>query len=222
MLVKIKPLMVFVTLVILILTISPLSYGQSSNTGDNLPLEDLNVIHDAALQTHDVNYKIQAIQAMARLKRKESIGVLIQIMNQSIDVIDPTSGPHHNWRWAAAAAKAARSFAGAEGAAERLTPPLSRLMRYHPEERVQGEAALSLGVVAAKGDETIRLRAVQSLTEKLDKCPITRNLLALLLVKSLGELGHRRAFVSLLAVTQKGYLDIVKREAKNSLRKLNF
>ncbi len=198
-------------------------FGQGSGSGENsLPLEDLNVIHAAALQSNDVNYKIRAIQAMARLRRKESLGVLIQIMNQSIDVIDPTAGPEHNWRWAAAAARAARSFARVEGAAQRLTPPLSRLMRYHPEERVQGEAALSLGVVAAQGDENIRLRAVQALTEKLDKCAITKNLLALLLVKSLGELGHRRAFVSLLAVTQKGFLDIVKRAAKTSLRRLRF
>ena len=186
------------------------------------PLEDINQIHAAARQNADVNYKIRAIQQMAKLKRKESISVLIEIMNQSIDVIDPTRGPHHNWRWAAAAARAARSFARIEGAAERLTPPLSRLMRYHPEERVQGEAALSLGVVAANGDENIRLKAAQSLTEKLDKCPITKNLLALLLVKALGRLGHRRAFVSLLAVTQKGFLKIVKREAKKSLRMLRF
>ena len=133
-------------------------FGQSSG-GSDLPLEDLNVIHAAALQNSDINYKIRAIQAMARLKRKESINVLIQVMNQSIDVIDPTTGPHHNWKWAAAAARAARSFARVEGAAQRLTSPLSRLMRYHPEERVQGEAALSLGVVAAYGDEDIKRRA---------------------------------------------------------------
>ncbi len=215
--------LVFLSLIVVIIAGSSSIYTQNrSGSGSSLPLEDLNVIHAAALQNADINYKIKAIQAMGRMRRKESIGVLIQIMNQSIDVIDPTRGPHHNWKWAAAAARAARKFAGIKGAAERLSTPLQRLMRYHPEERVQGEAALSLGVVAARGDENIRLRAVQSLTAKLDKCPITRNLLALLLIKALGQLGHRRAFVSLLAVTQKGFLNIVKREAKKSLKMLKF
>jgi len=218
---------VILLIVVSLFIYGPAIYGQQStyqrSANDSaFPLDEIKIVHEAALQTADINYKIAAIQQMAKLKKKESVEVLVTIMNQAIDVIDPTRPDEGTWKWAAAAARAARSFARVPGAVPRLTPPLTKMMRYHPEERVQGEAALSLGVVAAHGDDEIRAKAASALTEKLDKCPIVKNLLALLLVKALGRLGHRRAFVSLLAVTQKGFLDIVKQAAKKSLKMLRF
>jgi hypothetical protein len=93
-------------------------------------------------------------------------------------------------------------------------------MVFDPEERVKGECALTLGIIGRDSEPQLKDQIADELITKLNHTPVSKNLLALMLVKSLGRLGHPKALVHLIAVTQKGYLRVVKEEAKKAIEML--
>ncbi len=188
-----------------------------------IPLGDIQKLHKIAKQAPDINERIKAIQSLAKYKRAESVEILVDILEEPFryQYAHNDKQKENNWKVRVAAARAIRKYEGDKEVAKKVYKPLTRVMVYDPEERVKGEAALTLGVIGRSADPDVKEKIVEQLIIKLNHTPVHKNLLALMLVKALGRLGHPKALVPLIAVTQKGYLRIVKQEAKKSIELLS-
>ena len=188
-----------------------------------IPLGNIEKLHEIAKNAADINERIKAIQSLAKFKRSESVQVLIDVLEEPFRQQYAFNDKQFqdNWKVRVEAAKAMRAYEGDKEVASKVYRPLTRVMVYDPEERVKGEAALTLGVIGRAADPEVKERIVEQLIVKLNHTPVHKNLLALMLVKALGRLGHPKALVPLIAVTQKGYLRVVKEEAKKSIEALS-
>jgi len=187
-----------------------------------IPLGDIKKLHDLAKNAPDIDTRIKAIQQLANLKKPESVQVLVDILEEPYKNVYAYGDKQmqENWKVRVSAARAIRAYAGDKEVTRKVYMPLTRVMVYDPEERVKGECALTLGIIGRDADPEVKERIADELITKLNHTPVNKNLLALMLVKALGRLGHPKALVHLIAVTQKGYLRVVKEEAKKSIEML--
>lgn len=212
-------------LVLLLLMLNVLSFGQGSKKDKEIeiPLGDVKKLHRLAKSTQvDINTRIKAIQQLAKYKRPESVQVLIDVLEEPYRNAYAYGDKQmqNNWKVRQEAARSIRAYAGNKEVVRKVYQPLTRVMVFDPEERVKGESALTLGIIGRDAEPDIKERIVDELITKLNHTPVSKNLLAIMLVKSLGRLGHPKALVHLIAVTQKGYLRVVKEEAKKSIEML--
>ncbi|HOJ49598.1 MAG TPA: HEAT repeat domain-containing protein [Spirochaetota bacterium] len=208
-------------------------FGQSDNVEEpnvepkggkeiEIPLGDIKKLHDLAKNAPDIDTRIKAIQQLANLKKPESVQALIDILEEPYKNVYAYGDKQmqENWKVRVSAARAIRAYAGDKEVTRKVYMPLTKVMVYDPEERVKGECALTLGIIGRDADPDVKERIADELITKLNHTPVNKNLLALMLVKALGRLGHPKALVHLIAVTQKGYLRVVKEEAKKSIEML--
>ncbi len=187
-----------------------------------IPLGDIKKLHALAKDAPDINTRIRAIQQLAKMKRAESVDLLVDILEEPFKNAYATGDKQmqDNWKVRQEAAKAFRAYAGDQEVTRKVYTPLTKVMVFDPEERVKGESALTLGIIGRDAEPDVKQRIADELIIRLNKTPVSKNLLAMMLVKALGRLGDPKALVHLIAVTQKGYLRIVKEEAKKSIEML--
>jgi len=215
-----------IVLILLALLIGSLAVAQEETAGKDqeveIPLGDIQKLHTLAKDAPDINTRIRAIQQLAKMKKSESVDVLVDILEEPFRNAYATGDKQmqDNWKVRQEAARAFRSYAGDKEVTKKVYRPLTRVMVYDPEERVKGESALTLGIIGRDAEPEVKARIADELIIRLNKTPVSKNLLAMMLVKALGRLGDPKALVHLIAVTQKGYLRIVKEEAKKSIEML--
>lgn len=187
-----------------------------------IPLGDITKLHFLAKDSPDINTRIRAIQELAKYKKKESVDLLIDILEEPFKNVYATGDKQmqDNWKVRQEAARAIRVYKDDKEVVKKVYMPLTKVMIFDPEERVKGESALTLGIIGRDADTEVKERIADELITRLNHTDVTKNLLALMLVKSLGRLGHPKALVHLIAVTQKGFLRVVKEEAKKSIEML--
>lgn len=202
--------------------ITAFAQGGKNDQEIEIPLGDIQRLHKLAKDAPDVDTRIRAIQQLARYKRPESVEILLDVLEEPFrnQVAYGDKQMENTWKTRVAAAQAIRAYAGDQEVTRKVYRPLTRVMVFDPEERVKGESALTLGIIGRDAEPEIKERIADELITKLNHTSVSRNLLALMLVKSLGRLGHPKALVHLIAVTQKGYLRVVKEEAKKAIEML--
>ncbi len=192
--------------------------GQSS-----LPFEEVEALHQIALYSQEPGLRVGAIRALGRIGNKKSIEILTKIMGEAIRIVNPDPQFHARMEKARVEAlKAIRRFNLDAQTAGQVTPEMIKVMRADPAEIVQSEAALSLGVVGSKTVGQDRVKVVDDMVYKLNRCPNTKNLLAFMLCKGFAALQERTAKVAtcLLGAYKRGYLLIVRTQAKMTLKQL--
>lgn len=218
-----KILVLFLMLVMSVPLIAQ-SNKNSKTKEIEIPLKDkkLAALHKLAKNAPDVNSRIKAIQELGKRKRSESVQVLIDVLEEPYRnrYAYGDKQMQNNWKVRVAAARTIRAYSGNKEVIRKVYRPLTKVMVFDPEERVKGECALTLGVIGKNAEPAIKERIANELIIKLNHCPVSKNLFALMLVKALGRIGHPKGLVPLISVTQKGYLKIVKEEAKRSIQML--
>jgi HEAT repeat protein len=211
-------------ILLLVLLVSGISFAQEKKEGKTIeiPLENVKKYEKLAKDAPDINERIAAIQELAKLKAESSVDILIDVLEEPYrnQYAFGDKQMQDNWKVRVEAARAIRAYEGNKEVAKKVYRPLTKVMVFDPEERVKGEAALTLGIIGRDSDPEIKEKIADELIVKLNHTSVTKNLLALMLVKSLGKLGHSKALVHLIAVTQKGYLRVVKEEAKTAIKEL--
>jgi len=187
-----------------------------------IPLGDITKLHFLAKDSPDIGTRIRAIQELAKYKKRESVDLLIEILEEPFRNVYAQGDKQlqDNWKVRQEAARAIRVYKDDKEVVKKVYMPLTKVMIFDPEERVKGESALTLGIIGKDADPEVKERIADELITRLNHTDVSRNLLALMIVKSLGRLGHPKALVHLIAVTQKGFLRVVKEEAKKSIEML--
>jgi hypothetical protein len=196
----------------------------ASFSARDLPLEEIDALHQIAAHSKDVELRVRAIRALGKIGSRQSIKVLTSIMTEAVQVVIRQDPQYHERMEKAriAALKAMRKIGMNESDADYVSPNMMKVLRADPAERVQAEAALSLGVIGAKASGVMKSRVAESLTWKLNRCPITKNLLAFMLIKGFRQLNVKtnKVLSSLMGAFQRGYLAIVRLEAKSTVKEL--
>ncbi|HCL55592.1 MAG TPA: hypothetical protein DHW82_01085 [Spirochaetia bacterium] len=212
-------------LVLMLTLFAGVLFAEEKGKEIEIPLQDIERLHTLAKEAPDNDTRIKAIQALAKSKNKASVQILVDILEEPYKNVYANGDKQmqDNWKVRAEAAKAMRAYEGDKEVVKQVYRPLNKVMVYDPEERVKGECALTLGILGRDADPDVKDKIADELIVKLNHTPVEKNLLAIMIVKALGRLGHPKALVHLIAVTQKGYLRVVKEEAKKSIEMLqNF
>lgn len=183
------------------------AHNYTEDSIDGLGADAISNLIDVAtsLDPADDEIRIRAIKRLGELKAKESLDVLIEVLQTKRYVAGGKEV--YNWRLKVIAAKALADIGD-----RKALFPLVDMLRADSDNTVKRGAAQALGLM---GDVARTRTVLEVMHAELDR---TRdNALVSDICESLGKIGDKSSFVYLLRVTQGPYLNYVKEVAQKSI-----
>ncbi len=153
----------------------------------------------------DDEIRIKAMKRLGELKAKESVDMLIEMLQTKRLV---AGGKElYNWKLKVAAAKALADIGD-----ERAANYLVGMLRNETDNTVKRAAAQALGLMGEAARKKSVLDVMHSELEG-----VKDNGLVADLCEALGKIGDKSSFVYMLRITQGPYLNFVKETAQRSI-----
>ncbi len=160
-----------------------------------------------------------AIRKLGKTNDAKAIPILIWALRYGLADVQSNTPQNQegDWRLRYEAAKAFSNFTIKK---KKIALALKRSMDEDPNSRVQGIAAISMGIIGRRASNQLKKQIVLYLKNKVSKTPIRKTQLNIALVKAFGYNGHFSGRNFLLSMRYRGYGALVKRHIEKALRQL--
>lgn len=179
------------------------------------PVElSLQELHKRAVEG-ELSRRLQAIREIGRRQSPSSVDILVQIFQRH----NPGRS-QGEWVARIAAIRVLREYKREGRIVDKALRPLLKLLFYDQNEKIQAEAAITIGYVAKYGRPEDRQYAFNMLKRKTKKITESQHLLALMLIKGLTFLKHPNTIPLLKTFLKRDFILLVKMQAKKAIKDL--